>query len=285
MRIAGSAVAALVALGSAAAQPQPGHFTSGREAVRVDVLVTEGGQPLAGLGLADFEVFDNGVAQHVDLISFDEVPLNVVLAFDTSDSVAGERIEHLRTAGRSVLDRLTARDQAALVTFSHVVTQHSRLTADLPLVREALDAAPTPGDTALVDGVYTAMIAGESDAGRALVIAFSDGVDNSSWLSPDAVLETAKRADVVVYAVATGRPQAFLRDLTRFTGGSLVDVESTRNIDATFTRILDEFRRRYLISYSPEGVTNDGWHRLDVRVKRRGATVRSRPGYLRDRRP
>ena len=151
-------------------------------------------------------------------------------------------------------------------------------------VRDALDAAPIPGDTALVDGIYTSMIVGEADAGRALVIAFSDGVDNASWLSPDAVVDIAKRGDVVVYAVATGRPQAFLRDLTRFTGGGLVDVESTKNVDATFTRILDEFRHRYLVSYSPEGVTKDGWHRLDVRVKRRGATVRARPGYLRDAR-
>jgi hypothetical protein len=41
----------------------------------------------------------------------------------------------------------------------------------------------------------------ESDVGRGLVIVFSDGVDTASWLTDDAVLNTAKRSDVVVYAV------------------------------------------------------------------------------------
>jgi hypothetical protein len=43
--------------------------------------------------------------------------------------------------------------------------------------------------------------------------------------------------------------------------------------------ILDEFRHRYLVSYTPRGVARDGWHRLTVRVKRSG-TVKARPGYL-----
>jgi len=44
--------------------------------------------------------------------------------------------------------------------------------------------------------------------------------------------------------------------------------------------ILDEFRHRYLVSDTPTGVAKDGWHRLDVRVKSRRATVKARPGYL-----
>lgn len=47
---------------------------------------------------------------------------------------------------------LTADDQAALVTFSHVVAQLAPLTHDFGRVRAALDATPAPGDTALVGG-------------------------------------------------------------------------------------------------------------------------------------
>ena len=36
-------------------------FTSRIEAIRVDVLVTEDGQPVQGLTADDFEVLDNGV--------------------------------------------------------------------------------------------------------------------------------------------------------------------------------------------------------------------------------
>jgi len=55
-------------------------------------------------------------------------------------------------------------------------------------------------------------------------------------------------------------------------------VEKTERLDSIFVDILREFRQRYLISYTPRGVTREGWHKLDVRVKRRG-TVKARPGY------
>lgn len=45
-------------------------------------------------------------------------------------------------------------------------------------------------------------------------------------------------------------------------------------------QVLQEFRQRYVISYTPQGVSRDGWHTLKVRVKSRGAAVRARPGYL-----
>ena len=59
--------------------------------------------------------------QQVDLVSFDEVPLNVILTLDMSDSVAGERLDHLRTAGAALIAALKKEDQAGLVTFSQAV--------------------------------------------------------------------------------------------------------------------------------------------------------------------
>jgi hypothetical protein len=51
---------------------------------------------------------------------------------------------------------------------------------------------------------------GESDVGRSLMIVFSDGVDTRSWLEADAVLEIAKRGDVVVYGVGVGKRRSNL---------------------------------------------------------------------------
>jgi VWFA-related protein len=263
------------------AQQSPA-FTSKIEAVRVDVLVTDNGQPIRGLAPADFEVLDNGVSQQVELVSFDQIPLNVILALDMSDSVAGERLEQLRRAGNGLLEGLKKEDQAALVTFSHVVELRAKLTSDVSRVRAALDNAHGIGLTALIDGTYAGIMVGESDAGRALLIVFSDGVDTSSWLRADAVLDAAKRADVVVYGVSVVsrlKPE-FLHDMTSFTGGRLFEIEKTANLEQTFLSILEEFRHRYLLSYTPKGVSKDGWHRLDVRVRNRRATVKARPGYL-----
>jgi len=264
----------------AGAQTQSPSFSTKIEAIRVDVLVTDRGQPVRGLGPADFEILDNGVLQQVDLVSFEQIPLNVVLALDMSESVAGERLDHLRAAGHALLAGLKKDDQAALVTFRSDVTLDADLSGNPRVVRDALDRAEPAGETALVDGAYAGMAVGESDVGRALLIVFSDGLDTSSWLLPDSVLETARRSDVVAYAVSVGRVKTeFLRDLTSFTGGRLFEVEKTANLQAIFLSVLEEFRQRYLVSYTPRGVAKDGWHRLTVRVKR-GGIVKARPGYL-----
>ena len=257
-------------------------FSSRVEAVRVDVLVTRDGKPVRGLGSADFDVFDNGVRQQVDLASFEQLPLNVVLTLDMSDSVVGERLANLRAAGQGLLGKLRNGDRAALVTFNQSVVLRADLTADLSRVRVALDRADSSGNTAVVDASYTGLMLGESDVGRALVIVFSDGLDTSSWLTPATVLEIAKRTDAVLYAVSAGAGQdsEFLRKLSEQTGGRLFELESTKNLDAVFMQVLDEFRQRYVVSYSPSGVATDGWHQLTVRVNSRGAAVKARPGYL-----
>jgi VWFA-related protein len=273
-------LASLVVAGGAAVRTQDVTFSSKVEAVRVDVLVTDKGQPVRGLGPGDFDIRDNGVPQQVELVSFEQIPLNVVLALDMSDSVAGDRLERLRSAGGVILGGLRKNDQAALVTFSQVVRLGAKLSGDVTLAQAALARARGQGSTSLIDGVYAGIQIGESDAGRALLVVFSDGLDTSSWLPAERVLDAAKRSDVVAYAVAVRSPAKpeFLRDLTSFTGGRRFEVEKAEKLDAVFLGILQEFRQRYLVSYTPRGVTKEGWHKLDVRVKHNGV-VKARPGY------
>lgn len=283
MSAARCVVAVFLALATASpAAAQVATFSSGVEAVRVDVLVTERGRPLRGLRAEDFEILDNGVPQVVELVTFEQLPVNVILSFDLSHSVAGERIGHLREAGGALLGALKPADQAALVTFNHMVVAAQHLTGDFGRVRDALRRGRAFGQTSLVDATYASILLGEADAGRSLVIVFSDGLDTSSWLRPGAVLETARRSDVVVYGVSGGsRPAVpFLKELTEVSGGSLFEIASTSDLGDTFLRVLDEFRQRYLLSYAPRGVPPEGWHRLDVRVKRRSVTVQARPGYF-----
>ena len=70
------------------------------------------------------------------------------------------------------------------------------------------------------------------------------------------------------------------RGLLTVFSGRLFEIEKTANLASTFLGILDEFRRRYLVSYTPQGVAKDGWHKLDVRIRSRKATIKARPGYL-----
>jgi VWFA-related protein len=281
-RLMTAVVGSIVMAGTQAMDAQRPTFSSRVEAVRVDVLVTDKGQPVLGLQPSDFEVLDNGVPQRITLASFEQIPLNIVLALDMSDSVAGESLRHLQAASSALLEGLKGEDRAALVTFSHVVALGSDLTKDVAAIKKALDQARPWGETALTDASYAAITLGESDVGRALVIVFSDGVDTSSWLTAQAVLETARRTDAVVYGVSSGTPKKtnFLRDLSVTTGGTSFEIESTKDLSATFVKILEEFRHRYLVSYSPTGVERSGWHKVDVRVPGKKFTIKARPGYL-----
>lgn len=263
---------------------QQATFSVSVNSVRLDVLVTDRGRAVRQLDAADFEVLDNKVPQQIDVVTFEQVPLRVTLAFDMSLSVTGERLEHLRSAGNAVLDGLHPGDMAQLLTFSHAVVRRQPSTPDVSLLRAALDEVRPAGDTALYDGAFAATTLGESSDGRNLVLLFSDGLDTASWLTADRALTSARRANVVVYsAVVRGGPSlSFLRDLGRQTGGDVIEVESTSDLRGRFQTILEEFRQRYLISYTPRGVDKGGWHNLIVRVKGRPVTVRTRPGYQAD---
>ena len=281
---------ATIAAASVLSAQQP-TFSTRTESVRVDVLVTDGGRVVTGLGPADFEIRDEGILQTVDLVSFQQLPLHLVLALDLSYSVSGERLDDLRSAGYALLDALTAKDHASLLTFDHALSRRSAPTSDVATLRSILDAVEpdqlegprgTALSTALNDATYATLLTGEADGRRPLALVFSDGVDTGSWLSSRRVLDAARRSGVVVYGVSVrgSGGNSFLEEIATITGGDTVEAESSRNLRAAFIRVLEEFRNRYLVSYSPKGVPSKGWHRLEVKIKGRRVNVTARPGYM-----
>jgi VWFA-related protein len=261
---------------------QKQSFSSSALGVRVDVLVTDGRNPVAGLTAADFELRDNGVLQAIQVVDSFDVPINAVLALDTSTSTTGKRRTDLVAASQALIDGLKPVDRAALTTFSHAVAPRIALTSDLGSVKTALSQIEPAGDTAIMDGVYVALTATLSQAGRSLLVICTDGFDTTSWLGPDEVLESARRSNAVIYAVTPlqARRRSPLRDLTDATGGQLMPIASSADLHATFQKILQDFRSRYILAYSPTGVPSGGFHQLDVRIKRRGLSVKARPGYV-----
>ncbi len=283
MTVQRMALGFVLVLGSlSAVEGQVPTFAVKTEEVRVDVLVTDHGKPARGLRAEDFEVFDNGKPQKITFAGQDHIPFNAILVLDMSSSVAGERLRNLRSASEVLLGELREDERAGLVTFSHIVTVASGLTKDIGLLKTRLEDIEPFGDTAIIDASYAGLILAEEHPGRPLVIVFSDGLDTSSWLTGSAVLDVAKHSDAVVYAVSSGRhpKMTFLQDLTQLTGGALFKIESTRNLDRLFLEILEEFRQRYLLSYSPSGTPASGWHSLEVRVRKPGLDVKARPGFV-----
>jgi VWFA-related protein len=274
-----NALSAIVAATLVLAVPQ---FKSGVEVVRIDVLATSRGKPVIGLTAADFDVRDNGVVQQVRLADAGVSQLDVILALDMSASLTTERLGQLRAASEALLNQLRSDDRAALVTFDEAVMVRRPLSSDVAAIRAALREGKRGNRTSLIDAMYAGLALAEGGDRRTLLLTFSDGVDTSSWLDPDTVIDVSKQSSTVVYGVSTSSPSrtpAMLREIADATGGEVLDGTS-RRLETAFTQILDEFRQRYLLTFSPDRMSSPGWHELQVRVKRRGVTVKARPGYL-----
>jgi Ca-activated chloride channel family protein len=266
------------ALAASSAGPQQPLFSARVDSVRVDVDVRRHDRPVPGLTASDFEVLDNGVPQKVELMASSAAPIDVVIVLDTSRSLDARQRAHLSAAGATLIDALQVGERAALVTFSDRIDIRSLFSSDAPALK-ALVATPTPtGDTALNDAAHAAMVVGTAATGRPIVILFSDGADTASFLDDRAVLDTARRTGSVVCAVTLGDKEGVLPELADLTGGVFMKESSLARVARRFAEILESFRRRYLVSFTPTGVTGEGWHTLTVRVKG-GGQVRARSGY------
>jgi VWFA-related protein len=271
-----SILAAALLVTQAAAPPV---FRSGVEVVEVDVSVTRGGLPVQGLTARDFVLTDNGAVQQIQSVTLEQLPLSVTLVLDTSQSVAGDRLTHLVLAGEGLTDALHQEDRAALITFSHVVDLRVPMTGDVGAIREALAAMAGDGATALRDAVQLAVELQPRDRTRPLILLFTDGLDTASWLTEDAVLDSARRVGVVIHAVRV-ESDRILDRLTQTAGGRTWSATSDRQLRDLFTRALDEMRARYLLTYSPPGGSRPGWHAMKVRLRNGAADITARPGYL-----
>jgi VWFA-related protein len=293
---------------------QTPSFRAGVDAVQVDVVVTREGRLVEGLQASDFELRDSGVSQQLDLLTYGDAPVQLLLALDTSSSLRGEALEHLKQAARAAVDALRPEDRVAFLTFSHEVALRVPWNADRAEVLEAIDEVEANGATALHDAAFAAIASRRPGDGRVLVLLFSDGIDTASWLGPLRVVEQAQRADIVISAVQlqplgdSGRSlpgrarvgplppgalrreflsepslfrQEFLAAITDETGGDLLTTRNTEELRAAFVSSVARFKTRYVLTYSPTNVPEAGWHPIEVRLKTQRGEVRARRGYLR----
>lgn len=291
-------VVALLAAEAARAGQAPLEFGVRVEAVKLDVTVVRDGRAVKGLTAGDFEVKDDGVAQEVELVSAEERALHAVLVLDTSSSVAGRRLEVLKSAANAFIADLSPIDAASVIAFSHdVYVLPQEPEAHLRL-RVAVAALTSGGATALNDAVVAGLLRSTTGGGRPVVLVFSDGADRLSWLEPRQVLEVARDLDAVVYGVvSTGESASassdrdrgrmtpapggpLLQELADLSGGEVLRAEGG-DLGSAFRRILATVQNRYVLRYVPGGVKTEGWHALAVRLKHARGEVRVRRGYRR----
>jgi VWFA-related protein len=249
--------------------------------------VTKGGVPVRALAARDFVVTDSGVPQDVESVTLDQAPLDVQMVLDVSGSVSGDRLTNLLLAANGLLRALRPVDSAGLLTFADALRLRAPMTRDLALVRAALPGIVGEGRTALRDAVQLALALGQDTISRdtrGLMLVFTDGVDNTSWLSDEAVIESARRTGEVVHVVRVSSREdsssTFVEQITAATGGRVWAASSNRDLEQLFTRALEEMRARYSLTFSPQGVPRPGWHELKVKLKGMSGDIVARPGYF-----
>lgn len=274
------------------------------EVVTLDAYAHEDGRPVEGLTAADFVVRDNGVEQEVPALGTTD-SAHVIVALDVSDSVAGSVRNRLERALQRLSSLLTPADRLSLLTFSDTVRIDS--VAEVPNgarvnVRERMTSI---GATALHDAVLVGSQLARADARPALLLVFTDGADTASWTTAGRVIEALRRTPVVAVTVGAGLPDAAPspRDGTYFrtrswlaaapgdtvrlldllaetTGGEFVRADRDAPLDEVFAGVLQRYRQRYLLSFTPRADNPRGWHRLEVRLRHRKGAVVARQGYV-----
>jgi VWFA-related protein len=290
------AVTGVLLTAAVSAQQSP-VFRSQTELVAVSVSVKRANAPVANLTAGDFVLSDNGVTQRIEAVSIESVPLDVTLFMDTSGSTSGA-LDRMKRNVVSIAAMLRPDDRFRLLTIGlSVESPVPWRPAGGPLT---LDMAAVPGISLVYDALAVAL-AHEPAAGRRhLIVAFTDGRDCGSVLDGQRVLDMSGRSEAVFHWIWVsgsgdlpphgisawctpndGGVTDYVGLAAERTGGEMHRSRFGDPAVKAFSRILDEFRRSYVLRYSPEGVTSPGWHRVRVETPRLpGVVIKARAGYF-----
>ena len=260
--------------------------STGVRNVLVPVVVRDWrGRFMSGLKQDSFLVFEDGVAQSVQFFMAENVPLDLTLALDISASTA-PILSQVKAAAHQLMARLKPNDRVSLVAFNERVHVLARPDADPAERAKQLNRLEPQGGTALIEAMVRGIELLVYQGSRKAMIVFTDGKDQHSRVSIDAVEKRLIDSDVAIYLVTYGRGSPVdnvrlgLAHLAERTGGRNYRVEHADDIN--FTQIIDDLSEHYLLGYSPIRPPDDTLRRIDVELKgksKREYEIRSRSGY------
>ncbi|MGH9643954.1 MAG: VWA domain-containing protein [Terriglobales bacterium] len=292
-------------------------FTSNVNVVNVFFNVKDKhGNLIPNLKKDDFQVFEDGKPQTIKYFSAESnQPLTLGILIDTSGSQ--ERVLPMeKEVGASFLQNvLRPKDMAFLISFDVDVDELHDFTSDAGVLRRAMDRAVintggasggipgigqgplptsnTPRGTLLYDAVYLAShdkLAQE--VGRKAMILLTDGEDQGSQLKMRDAIESAQKADAIIYVLLIADRGFYgfggyggegdMKKMTAETGGRVIEVgNKMEKLRDAFDQIAQELRTQYNIGYNPTNATADGsFRRIEIKtVNKKDLKVQSRNGY------
>ena len=272
------------------------------------------------LGQDDFEVLEDNVPQKISFFArASEIPLHLGLAADFSGSQANSIKPHHKDLQIFLKTVVSHRDDVFLLCFASRLRLAQDVTSDTALIVDGVDdferfrsgkgkftsarfpelgpheIRPSTTDTAFFDAVYESVrlkLSG-NQAGRKALVIFSDGDDNSSARDEVEAIEMAQHSDAVLFCVRytetgkdgelTARNKNGITVLERMaheTGGAHFDARD-KDLAAHFRQIGDQLRSSYELAYHTTNPVSDGsFHKILIRARPAGFTVRAKTGYF-----
>ncbi len=269
--------------------PQAPIFRGDVQTVALYATVTDSsGRLVPDLQQKDFDIYDNGKLQTITVFKSDVQPVTVLLTLDTSGS-QNLNLDLVEQAAEAFVLRLLPLDKARITNFDDKIVTSSAFTADRDALVQYLRGGLQFGNgTRLWDAVDDSMTKLAAVDGRRVVLLLTDGYDDGSRESTlDSVIRQAESADFMVYSVGlqvhffnqTRGPDSGIRRLAETTGGGYFELTRDDDLNSTFTRVVDELHRQYVLGFSP-AVLDNKLHQVDVRVRQRGMKARARKSYL-----
>ena len=264
------------------------------------------GHVVPNLTKEDFTLEEDGRPQTIRYFSQESgLPLTLGLLIDTSVSQRRVLAEERSASYRFLTQVLRPdKDRAFLIHFDRVVELLQDLTASREKLGNALARLATPkrqpgkpawseGGTDLYDSVL--LSADElmlKQTGRKAIVLLTDGVDNGSKVDLFRAIESAQRADTLVYSILFSDRGAYdgvyagmngknaLQRISRETGGAFFEVSHSDPISAIYLQLEKELRDQYSIGYtSDRSNSSSGYRKIHLATKRSGLHVEARDGY------
>lgn len=252
--------------------------------VMVDATVkTRAGQIMGDLKQDAFELREDGVTQKIEIFSRDELPLNVALVLDLSDSI-GPFLGPLREAASTALAALKPEDEVALFTFATEAELRVPFTNDKTKIAEQINAFHVGGATNINDGIFVAAkyLLSAPPKGRRVIILISDdvGTDAGGQGTRDIITECIA-ADTVLYnlkipgynppgtlfAASMVPGLVNIHKVMDQTGGEIFDVQDVAHLDSAFRALIERIKTRYTLGYYTKATAAEGKpHKLEVRL-------------------
>jgi Ca-activated chloride channel family protein len=256
------------------------------EVVQVTTSVTDaGGRFVQGLTPDAFRVREDGVLQKLTAFKGENIPLEVVVAVDVSESMTAA-MPTLKAAVRGFLGALRPADQVSLLAFNDNIFTLARRSTDPQVRLKAVDRLSPWGGTALYDAILTAVGAVGKQPGRRALVVFTDGEDQNSVSTIKRVETRLETSDATIYTIGLGRSvnnpalAATLDHIASTSGGRAFVVDNVKELDKVFGEIVEELSHQYLLSYASSNGARDGsWRKIQVEVADKRLRVRHRQGY------